>query len=118
MRASEFLIERNKSGKALHTHNAASPGALSTTHPDRYYTLYRASLLMGKHPDDIKDIDIDSFLGNKVYVGTYTPEEAEMYKAACKALGIRPVEMISGPSHEPDDVNTQSAVKPFKGYPR
>ena len=54
----------------------------------------------------------------QMYVGTYTQVEAEMYKAACKALGIKGTEMIKGPSAEPPDTNTQSTVQPFKGYPR
>jgi len=117
MRAKDFLVEKATKGAVSPTHNFASPGAM-TSNADRYYGLYRASLLMGRYPENMDDIDTESMMGNKMYVGTYTQVEAEMYKAACKALGIKGTEMIKGPSAEPPDTNTQSTVQPFKGYPR
>ena len=118
MRAKQFITERNKQGKAVPTHDAASPGAMTSTNADRYYGLYRASMLMGRYPEALDDIDLESAMGNKMFIGTYTQEEAEMYKEACKALGIHAEEMIKGPSAEPEDTNKQSTVQPFKGYPR
>ena len=118
MRAKQFITERNKPGKPVPTHNVASPGAMTSSRADRYYGLYRASMLMGRYPENFEDIDLESMMGNKMFVGTYTEEEKKMYLAACEALGIDCHEMIKGPSAEPEDTNTQSTIQPFKGYPR
>lgn len=121
MRAKQFITEKQKrlsAGKVLPTHKAASPGAMTALNADRYYGLYRASMLMGRYPEALDDIDSESMMGNKFFIGTYTNEEKEMYIAACEALGIDCTEMIKGPSAEPEDTNTQSAIQPFKGYPR
>lgn len=118
MRAKQFITEKATKGKAISTHNNASPGVMTSSNADRYYGLYRASMLMGRYPEALDDIDLESAMGNKMFIGTYTQEEADMYKEACKAMGIDAEEMIKGPSAEPEDTNTQSTIQPFKGYPR
>ncbi len=118
MRAKSFITEKKPTtGKTISTQHASSPGALSAK-GDRFYGLYRASMMMGKHPDDMGEIDTESMMGNKLYVGTYTPEEKDMFMSACKALGLPTEQMIEGPSKELDDTNKQSPMKGFKGYKR
>ena len=118
MRANDFLVEKATRGKVPATLSAASPGARTSGRADRYYGLYRLSMLMGRYPENLDDIDLESAMGNKMYVSTYTQEEADMYSAACKAMGIPDNELIRGPSAEPEDTNKQSTIQPFKGYPR
>ena len=118
MRAKSFITEKKPSqGKTVNTQHAASPGAMSAK-GDRFYGLYRASMMMGKYPEDMGEIDTESAMGNKLYVGAYTPEEKDMFMSACKALGLPTEQMIEGPSKELDDTNKQSPLKGFKGYKR
>jgi len=116
MKAREFLQEKNSKVAPLVTHKAATPGYSTSRGQDRYYNLYRASMMMAKYPDNIDDIPPESDIGNSMYVGQYTPVEREMYKAACKALGMPYHEVDKGPSKELDDTNKQSPVIGFKGF--
>ena len=118
MKAKDFITEKKPSqGKTVNTQHAASPGAMSAK-GDRFYGLYRASMMMGRYPEDMGDIDTESAMGNKLYVGAYTPEEKDMFMKACKALGLPTEEMIEGPSKELDDTNKQSPMNAFKGQKR
>ena len=99
-----------KRGKILDTHKAATTGAYTSSNPDRYYGLYRASMLMAKYPDNLDDIDTESMTGNKAYIGPYTDIEREMVEKAYEKLGHEAYAMAKGPSREMPDVNTKSPV--------
>lgn len=107
MRAKEFLSERRQ-GKPNAQHAAATPGAY-TNNGDRYYGLYRASMLMARAPGDDSDIDTDS-VAAKPYIGAYTEVEKKMIDAAHKALGMKTEVEAEGPSGEMEDTNKQSPV--------
>jgi hypothetical protein len=111
MRAKDFLSERRQ-GKPNEQHSKATPGAY-TNNGDRYYGLYRASMLMARAPGDDADIDTDS-VAAKPYIGAYTPEEKKMIDAAHKALGLTTETEAEGPSGEMDDTNKQSPVTAAK----
>jgi len=117
MRSYDFIVEQRK-GKVPDTYNNASPGAYGAVGIDKYYQLYRASMLMGKSPDSIKELDTSSWIANQPFVGTYTKAEEQKTKAAFKALGVKPKAHITPPSQETPDTNIASPVKGFKGYPR
>ena len=108
MRINEF--KKGRKGKVLDTHQAATPGAYTSTNPDRYYGLYRASMLMAKYPDNLDEIDIESMTGNKAYIGPYTDIEREMVEKAYEKLGYEAYAMAKGPSVEMPDINTKSPV--------
>lgn len=122
MRAREFIREdRNdvrRAGPLKSTYDLANPGALTGMDIDRYYDFYRAGMLMGRAPDDLKDLDPASWINNAPYFGAYTEAEADKIKAAFKALKIKPKTLIEPGSLEHKHVNTDSPLKGFKGYPR
>lgn len=111
MRAKDFISER-KQGKTTDQHSKATPGAY-TNSGDRYYGLYRASMLMARAPGDDSDIDRVS-IAAKPYIGAYTPEEKKMIDAAHKALGMKVETEANGPSKEMEDTNTQSPISAAK----
>jgi hypothetical protein len=117
MRATEFITE-SRVGKMHQTHQAGSPGAYGGHGMDKYYDLYRASMLMGLSPEDLADVDTSSWIASQPFIGTYTDVDLAKMQAALKALGIKPKTHISGPSEEHKEVNIQSPIKSFKGYPR
>jgi hypothetical protein len=97
----------------------ANPGSVYTA--DKYYDMYRASMLMGrlsnKHSDEVLDnIDAYSWINNAPMMVTYTPEEFEMAKKAFAFMGIPFGEHVPPGSDEPSAVNKVSPFKPFKGY--
>jgi len=122
MRAREFIREdRNdvrRSGPLKSTYDLANPGALTGMDIDRYYDFYRASMLMGRAPDDLDNLDPASWINNAPYFGAYTEVEANKIRAAFKALKIKPRTLIEPGSLEHDEVNIESPLKGFKGYPR
>jgi hypothetical protein len=111
MRAKDFISERRQ-GKINKQHAQATPGAY-TNNGDRYYGLYRASMLMARAPGDNADIDTDS-VAAKPYIGAYTDVERKMIDAAHKALGMTTETEAEGPSSEMEDTNTQSPVTAAK----
>jgi hypothetical protein len=122
MRAREFISEdRNstrKDGRLASTYDQANPGALTGHDIDRFYDMYRAGMLMAAGPDDIAHLDPASWINNQPYFGAYTDADRAKILAAFKALGIRPKTLIEPGSLEHEEVNKQSPVKGFRGYPR
>ena len=123
MRASEFLTEGD--GK-MHDHHAqASQGVFKARDVggyDRIYHMNRLWMAMamadGKSQDAV-DMDNSSFAEKYNTVHPYTEEEYNMFVSATKTIptdkkGVVPYSK----SKEPEDTNTTSLVKPFKGYKR
>jgi len=113
------MISETKTGKMPLNYWEANPGSVYTA--DKYYDMYRASMLMGrlsnKHSsEDFSDIDAYSWINNAPMLVTYTPEELEMAKAAFKFMGIPMKTHVPMGSDEPGAVNKVSPFKPFKGY--
>lgn len=123
MRARDFLKEGGfnygratlKRGEAPRNFKDSTVGTIRN---NGYYDLYRATLAMAGHPDNEHDVDPASWTGADGFVLTYTPEEHEMAKAAFKKIGLEFEDDAPGPSHESDAINSESPVKPFKGYKR
>ena len=123
MRAKDFLKEGGfnygraplKRGSAPHNFKDSTVGVIRN---NGYYELYRATLAMAGYPDNEHDVDPASWTGGDVFVFTYTPEEQEMAREAFKEIGLEYEDDSPGPSHESDAINSESPVKPFKGYKR
>ena len=111
MRAKDFLTE--KKGKISRELEAASPGSYSNP-LDRYYGLYRASMIMARSPGNHDDIDTESFIGVRAYMGAYTEADKLKIEAANKALGVKTTVTARGPSDELEDTNKVSPINPAK----
>ena len=113
MRAREFITEA-KQGDLPGTFAQAMPQAGYTA--DKYYDMYRLSMLIGRMPEAADDIDFYSWIGQTPYIGAYTDEEYEIIKKAAKKAGIPFGSHNPSKSEEHEAVNKQSITKPFKGY--
>jgi hypothetical protein len=113
MRAKEFITE-DKHGDLPGTFAQALPNAGYTA--DKYYDMYRLSMLVGRMPEAADDIDFYSWIGQTPYIGAYSKEEYEIIKKAAKKAGIPFGTHVASDSAEHEAVNTKSIAKPFKGY--
>lgn len=108
------VLNETKVGKMPLNYWEANPGSVYTA--DKYYDMYRASMIIARLPEDPKDIDAHSWINNAPMMVTYTPEEYEMAKKAFAFMGIPFGEHVPPGSDEPSAVNKTSPFKPFKGY--
>jgi len=123
MRASEFLSEGE--GKMHHLHKKATRGVYKSRDVggyDRIYHLNRIMMAMGMADGKSKDaveMDNSSFVEKYNTVHPYTEEEYNMFISATKTVPTELKHIVPySKSEEPTDTNTQSLVKPFKGYKR
>jgi hypothetical protein len=108
-------LEEAKQGKMSDTYQSSLVGGLFTT--DRFYDIYRMSMIAARLPEDPSDIDVYSWIGQSPYVGGYTEEEIEIAKKALKVMGADIGQHVKrAGSQELEGVNKQSPVKGFKGY--
>ena len=121
MRASEFLTEGE--GK-MHDHHAQATQGVYKIRDiggyDRIYHLNRMMMAMsmadGKSQDAV-DMDNASFAEKYNTVHPYTEEEYNMFISATKTIPTDKKNVVPySKSKEPEDTNTTSLVKPFKGY--
>jgi hypothetical protein len=124
MRANEFVAE-GKQGK-ISAHQQQSSVGLNVFSKkidsyDRLYDLNRLMMAVASS-DGINPIEMDaeSWVGKHNTTHPYTKEEQDMLILAYKAAGLEYKDLNNGDlsSKELDGVNTQSTVKPFKGYKR
>jgi len=121
MRADEFLNE-NKVGKISKRKQIATRGLhkfRDQEFADRIYELNR--IMMAAASTDgtiIPDMNHESWAGRYDIAAPYTKEEANMLKVAYKVNGSHFEDLNDGDlrSQELPNTNTQSTVKPFKGY--
>ena len=123
MRANEFISEatvgkignrKQISTKGLHKFRDESKA-------DRVYELNR--IMMAAASTDgtfVPDMDGESWAGRYDIAAPYTQEESDMLMMAYKAAGSEYHDLNKGDlkSKELAGTNTQSTVKPFKGYKR
>jgi hypothetical protein len=123
MRAYEFLTEGE--GKPHPHHAQASLGVFKARDVggyDRIYHMNRLWMAMamadGKSQDAV-EMDNASFAEKYNTVHPYTEEEYNMYVSATKTIPTDKKDVVPySKSKEPEDTNTKSLVKPFKGYTR
>ena len=123
MRAFEFLTEGE--GKMHDHHSQATQGVMRVRDVggyDRVYHMNRLWMAMamadGKSQDAV-DMDSASFVEKYNTVHPYTEEEYNMFVAATKTIPSDQKTVVPySKSKEPEDTNTTSLVKPFKGYKR
>ena len=124
MRANEFIFE-NKIGKISNRNQQATRGlnvfSKKIDSYDRIYDLNRLMMAVASS-DGINPIEMnaESWVGKHNTAHPYTEEEQNMLKLAYEAAGLEYIDLNSGDldSEELKSTNTQSIVKPFKGYKR
>ena len=126
MRATEFITEDNGPGKLTKRQRYATRGAhkfQDVDGRDRVYELNRVMMALaqanGESGDNI-DLDSESWSGRSNLAFPYTEIEANMLKAAYKAVGSKWEDLNDGDlrSTELPSTNSKSPVEGFKGYPR
>ena len=123
MRATEFISE-SKIGKIGNRKQMATKGLhkfRDENMADRIYELNR--IMMAAAATDgtfVPDMDGESWAGRYNIAAPYTQEESDMLMMAYKAAGSDYHDINKGDlkSKELDGTNTQSTIKPFKGYKR
>ena len=123
MRANEFVSE-SKIGKIGNRKQTATKGLhkfRDNNAADRIYELNR--IMMAAAATDgtfVPDMDGESWAGRYNIAVPYTQQEQDMLLMAYKAAGSDYYDLNKGDlkSKELDGTNTQSTVKPFKGYKR
>jgi hypothetical protein len=124
MRANEFISESTV-GKISKRQQQASRGlnvfSKKIDAYDRIYDLNRLMMAVASS-DGVNPIEMDSesWVGKHNTAHPYTKEEQDMLKLAYKAAGLEYRDLNNGDmdSEELPDTNSQSIVKPFKGYKR
>lgn len=124
MRANEFVSE-SKIGKISKRQQQATRGlnvfSKKIDSYDRIYDLNRLMMAVASS-DGVNPIvmDAESWVGKHNTTHPYTKEEQDMLKLAYKAAGLEYKDLNQGDmdSEELVSTNTQSIVKPFKGYKR
>jgi len=120
MRAKEFIIER-KVGKITKRQGNSTRGlhTFANSNYDRMYDLNRVMMAVASTDGiTVPEIDQTSWAGKFNTAHAYTKEEEDMLKIAYKAAGVDFTDLNHGDlkSKELDSTNTQSTLKPFKGY--
>jgi hypothetical protein len=122
MRANEFVSE-SKKGTISKRQQQSTRGLniFADNQFDRTYDLNRVMMAVACS-DGVNPIKMDSesWIGKNNSAHPYTKEEQDMLKLAYKAAGITYKDLNKGDlnSEELESTNTQSLVKPFKGYKR
>jgi fatty-acid desaturase len=124
MRATEFVSE-SKMGKVSAQQQQSTVGLNVFTKKldayDRIYDLNRLMMAVACS-DGINPIEMpaESWVGKHNTAHPYTQEEQDMLTLAYKAAGLEYKDLNKGDldSEELKSTNTQSIVKPFKGYKR
>ena len=122
MRASEFISEA-KIGKISKRLQQSTRGlnvfSKKIDSYDRIYDLNRLMMAVACS-DGVNPIDMssESWVGKHDTAHAYTKEEQDMLNLAYKAAGLEYKDLNNGDldSEELKSTNTQSIVKPFKGY--
>ena len=126
MRATEFITEDNAPGKLTKRQRYATRGAhkfQDVDGRDRVYELNRVMMALaqanGESGENI-DLDSESWSGRSNLAFPYTEIEANMLKAAYKAVGSVWEDLNDGDlrSTELPSTNSKSPIEGFKGYPR
>jgi hypothetical protein len=119
MRASEFINENAKISKR---HQIATKGLHVFNDVDNWasdYLLNRLMMAAGSTDGKIvPKLDALSWIGKSKSAHPYSKEENDKLKMAYKALGAQWIDVNNGDlnSEELESTNTQSTLKPFKGY--
>ena len=123
MRATDFITER-KIGKPTKRQSYPTRGLHKFRDPGGYDRTYELNRIMmatacadGTTP---LALDAETYSGRYNTAHPYTDIESKMLKQAYKAVGSEMHDLNHGDdeSKELESTNTQSTVKPFKGYKR
>ena len=120
MRAREFVNEQ-KMGKLSKRHQEATKGlhVFANSTYDRTYDLNRVMMAVAATDGELTPVlDGESWAGKFNTAQPYTDVEHKMLLKAYKAAGIKYKDLNDGDneSYELNTTNTQSPIKPFKGF--
>ncbi len=121
MRAREFIAEQ-KVGDISTRQRFATVGLnkfRDMQFADRIYELNRVMMAVAQTDGVIKpEIDGESWAGRHNVAAPYTEVEQKMLELAYQAVGSKHYDLNHGDleSQEHPAVNTDSPIKPFKGY--
>lgn len=122
MRAREFIVEREgKIGQRRQWSTRGLHKFKDADGRDRFYELNRvmmaAAMSDGQTPFTMPE---SSWVHNTNTAHPYSDVEQEMLKQAYRAVGSSYQDLNGGDmrSQELPSTNTQSVIKPFRGYPR
>ena len=124
MRATEFVSESKMGKVSAHQQQSTVGLNVFTKKLDSYDRIYDLNRLMMAVAcsDGLNPIEMpaESWVGKHNTAHPYTEEEQNMLKLAYKAAGLEYKDLNKGDldSEELKSTNTQSIVKPFKGYKR
>jgi hypothetical protein len=127
MRAKEFIIEAGSWNTKVH----GKPGklhkdlvdTLPTTYVQRQlrntdpYMQMRYGVALAAalaHKEGAVDFDQETAWAENVTQVLYAPEEAEAVKLASKMMGVKPTQIASNKSREPNHVNNVSPIAKSK----
>lgn len=122
MRASEFISEAaNSATKIKKRHQQSTKGLnlFATSNYDRTYDLNRVMMAVASTDGELLPvIDKESWVGKNNTAHPYTYVEQQMLEKAYQAAGIPFLDLNEGDmeSKELEGTNTQSPIKPFKGF--
>ena len=129
MRAREFVTEASRAtpkakGHIHKDHVQVMPGAHRVAGTqDRHYELNRVMMAVAMADGEtVPDLGDQSWSHKNNTAHPYTAVEANMLRHAYKAADVEWDDVLkpnpNNESLEPEDTNTQSIVKPFRGYAR
>lgn len=123
MRAKDFIQESNKKVRrnVMKRHQQASTGlnTFGRSNYDNTYDLNRVMMAVAMTDGKQKpDIDQEAWAAKYNTAHPYTEVEQDMLKLAYAEAGIPFQDLNAGDlkSRELEDTQTQSPIKPFKGY--
>lgn len=124
MRAKEFIREEKQTkvkGKLSKRHRYPTRGLhlFTDSNYDRSYGLNRVMMAVAcADGSGTIDMDSESWVGKRNTAHPYTEIEAKMLKDAYRLTGQEFNDLNNGDlsSDELNSTNTQSTLKPFKGY--
>lgn len=119
MRASEFVTEQINKPSKRHQYSSVGMNTFTNTNYDRTYDLNRVMMAVASTDGKSKpNLEGESWAAKQNTAHPYTEVEQNMLELAFDAAGIPYQDLNKGDlkSRELPSTNTQSPIKPFKGF--
>lgn len=119
MRAHEFISEAKGKPSKRQQQSTVGLNLFAVSQFDRTYDLNRVMMAVASTDGTtVPDLSSESWVGKNNTAHPYTKVEQEMLKKAYQAAEIPFTDLNSGDleSRELDSVQSESPLKPFKGY--
>lgn len=119
MRAREFITERKGKPTQRQQQSTVGLNTFAISQYDRTYDLNRVMMAVAATDGTtVPDLRSETFVGKNNTAHPYTAVEQEMLKIAYKVADVPFKDLNDGDldSEELDSTQSQSPIKPFKGY--